>query len=93
MKSKFITGPQDAWRAASILAATISDKITVNISMDYRGIGGGRRRRYIRQLFVDQGRPDQRRDAGLTAAATGVVPALYRCRGSRSSIASLGCDR
>jgi hypothetical protein len=32
MKSKFITGPQDAQQAASILAATISEEINVNIS-------------------------------------------------------------
>jgi hypothetical protein len=77
----------------SILAATISDEITVNISIAYSGTGGGRRWRYIRKLFVDQGRPHQRRDAELTAAATVVVPALYRYRGNRSSIASLGRDR
>ena len=50
-------------QAASILSATITDQITVNINIDYSGTGGGAAagpdNGQYRELFHGQGRPDQ----------------------------------
>ena len=66
-------------QAASILSATITNKITVNINIDYSGTGGGAAagpdNGQLRKLFDDQGRPDQQRHAGrydLQCLADGV---------------------
>ena len=55
-------------QAASILSATITDKITVNFNIDYSGTGGGAAAGpdnglYVK-LFDGQGRPGQQRHRG-----------------------------
>src|SRR3954468_9104300 len=53
-------------QAASLLTTAISDKITVNIKIDYSGTGGGAAAgpESIRVLLDRPGRPDQQRHLG-----------------------------